>query len=180
MAVYRKRPAITKRLLDSGVDPNQTDGDGLIPIEWAAKASSTEMAAILLSHGADKTKGNPFFYAAGSSPSFVNWLFSEGFTLPKNDGSGDYWKRSPLYSALSKNRDDIAVHLLKKGVSHEFVAFRGYRPIHIASYKGLVKTTRALLKLGANPNVVDEKGDSPLKMALTEDVKKILLEFGAK
>jgi ankyrin repeat protein len=54
--------------------------------------------------------------------------------------------------------------------------------LHIAAYEGDVERVKKLLEKGANPNIQDEVGRTPLRNAAFKghvDVVKLLLEHGA-
>jgi ankyrin repeat protein len=52
-------------------------------------------------------------------------------------------------------------------------------PLHCAALRGSARIVRALLELGAGPNVFDRHNETPLHLARDKPVIEALLDFGA-
>jgi ankyrin repeat protein len=50
----------------------------------------------------------------------------------------------------------------------------GRTPLHLASCKGYRNFVRLLLKMGADPTVRDNKGNSPLDVAANDELKRLI------
>lgn len=83
------------------------------------------------------------------------------------------WDFTPLHSAISAGLGDMVDLLLALGGSHEAVAYRkpedgGYRrrfcllPIHLAALRGDEGIVASLLSAGADPDSVDQAGETAL------------------
>tara|TARA_B110001450_G_C17646904_1_gene491608 strand:- start:95 stop:1324 length:1230 start_codon:yes stop_codon:yes gene_type:complete len=64
---------------------------------------------------------------------------------------------------------------------------KGWSPLIISAYNGYNKSTKSLLELGADPNITNSKGTSPLMYAKDYSIKtgdfysfELLIRFGAK
>ena len=57
---------------------------------------------------------------------------------------------------------------------------RGYTPLHWAVTRERTDTIKLLISSGADVNAEDEDGISPISCTINEEIKKILLEAGAK
>lgn len=95
-----------------------------------------------------------------------------------------------LTLAIEKNSEKVFRHLLtRQGIDVNAIAIfnnEGYRPLHIAAFKGEPIYTTLLLEKGADLNAVDNDGNSPLHAAILAvkqrprfEVVKVLLDNGA-
>jgi hypothetical protein len=95
-----------------------------------------------------------------------------------------------LTKAIEKNSEKVFRHLLtRQGIDVNAIAIfnnMGYRPLHIAAFKGEPIYTTLLLENGANVNAVNNEGNTPLHMAILAlkkrprfEVVQVLLDNGA-
>lgn len=91
---------IAKALLDGGADPNRMHEGGMAPLHWAALRGKTEIAEVLLAHG-----------AAVNAPSKKKGL-------------------SPLHLALREGRKDVGALLIAKGADVNAKDKAGHTPLH--------------------------------------------------
>lgn len=99
-------------------------------------------------------------------------LLTDGMDPNERSSTGD----TPLIAAsrLAK-RDCFVMKLLENGGDLETKhAANGQTPLIVVSQNGILKRVRLLLKLGANPNAVDDFGQTPLYVALVLNQKKFV------
>jgi ankyrin repeat protein len=176
--------AVVRLLLERGADPNVRDeGDNAYPLHFAAERGDLAVVRLLVEHGADPV-------GAGTMHELDVLGWAVGF---------DY-----------AHRVDVAEYLLAHGASHSLVtavamgdvaAIRARAaagddldlrmdrtnlrrtPLHLAVRKRQPASLVTLLELGANANIADASGMTPLdEAALTDDQAAVarLLDRGAQ
>ncbi|WVQ81445.1 hypothetical protein IAT38_003569 [Cryptococcus sp. DSM 104549] len=87
-------------------------------------------------------------------------------SVMKNEGEGGAEGLSPIHEAVIADSTEEVQRLLggDKGLIDLRDEF-GYTPLHLAADRGYPEMTKLLLKLGANPEIQDEDGQTPLMLA---------------
>ncbi len=119
--------------LEAGADPNARDADGNTPLHRLDGSSGTDVAVALL------------LLAAGADPNARN-----------NQGN------TPLYEVVrSGNSSDLelVVVLLEAGADPNARGQYGYTALHHVDWDRPPDVERALIRAGANPNLLDGDGD---------------------
>ena len=153
------------------------------------------------------SKETPLHYAArNGEASSIEALLGKGANINAIDQNGD----TPIHVAIRNGRVDAVEALLKadkdinknqkalsllmlaemlghKGIAEKLRSIDAQnmtqKELHKATLQGDIKTIRALLKKGADINIKDESGNTPLHDAVRKgdiDSVKILLKAGAK
>jgi hypothetical protein len=91
----------------------------------------------------------------------TKWLVEQGADL----NSADRYGKTPLHSRSGHWQGNIAV-LLELGADVNHAADDRGTPLHMAAAVGNIATANMLLKYGADPNVLNSQGQSPLTFAL--------------
>ena len=150
-------------------------------VRHAANRGHSELVKLLLVHGADGTHVGPGLWvtnpdissalrAAGADVNYPHgeWIWR---TCTGNNSQRD---NPVLLKALLDHGADIAMRL------------RGATALHYASKAGFLESIRLLIEYGANPNMPDDAGETPLfyafkagKRAMISTVCEILLSAGA-
>jgi ankyrin repeat protein len=171
ISLYRKNKALhfavknnwlTKAhfLLESGADINVKDVSGNSPLHIAVDINSVEMVKLLLSY-----HGNP------------------SVAIPENADTIIIGRA--LHLAVAKNLPELVEVLLNAGADTNKTNCNGETALHLAAATHTLSFNRLLIvnlliKKGANPNVIDNRGRTVLYNALfnmAEDVAKLLLEM---
>lgn len=184
-----RHPAAVRLLIEHGADPNARDtGDNASPLHFAAAHGDLESVRILLDAGADVHgvgdlhKGEVIGWAAGvGNEAVINLLIERG-------------ARHHIFSAMALN--DLA--LVEKLVEEdpENLARRrsrfedGQTPVHAAfappdglGGKPNYAMLELLLELGADVEAADDKGRTPLAVAMLRgdrEAMRLLKAAGAK
>jgi ankyrin repeat protein len=161
---------IVEMLMDAGVDANSPMPDGDTALMLAARTGNRQAVESLLAHGADVNAVEPV----------------QGETA--------------LMWAAAQNHAEVIRVLVERGADIETASkgleWDGFTQTGVASYLPLggltallhaarenaIEAARALLELGADPNVANPIGISALRIALTNghwDMAKVLLDAGA-
>jgi ankyrin repeat protein len=128
-----------KQLLEAGVPADSIDALGGTPLLLTAWSGQTEMAALLLAHGANVNAAHP---EAGSTP---------------------------LQYAVLTGRVEIVKLLLASGADIKRRYRYGQTVVHIAAAHGSVPILRILLDAKASITDEDDAGNSPLDEAVLHD-----------
>lgn len=190
-AVVGKEIDIVRELLNSGIDINAQDEQGRTAIMIATYANDAEMVKVLIDEGADvdiqdDMLNNPFLYAGAEGYMDILKLMIAAGADPKITNR---YGGVALIPASEHGYVEVVEELLtntKTDVNH--VNNLGWTALleAIILNDGFVKqqqTIRLLIEYGADVNLADKDGVSPLQHAREKGFKEIegiLLEAGAK
>ncbi|MFN0245801.1 MAG: ankyrin repeat domain-containing protein [Kofleriaceae bacterium] len=188
-AVKRPKLDFAQALLEGGANVDVRDYEGHTPLMLLCKSESgvmskTEMenAKWLVARGADVNAANddgetPLMFAAGSGREMTEFLLGKHAKVTSNK-----WQMTPLYYCLSTNDKDKALWdlLISAGCDVNHDGERG-TPLREAQTCWNPTAVAYLLAKGADPNVKDERGETPLESAIQLKQDKIikLLESAA-
>jgi ankyrin repeat protein len=147
--------AAVRALIERGVDPNATPGDGMTALHWAAEQAHADVARALLAAGAAVNAGTRI---------------------------GRY---TPLHLASRRGHVAMARLLLDAGADAEAVTTgSGVTPLHLAAAApGGDALVTLLLERGADPDALEASaGQTPLMFAAgadRSDAVRVLLARGA-
>ena len=202
-AVYHEEADMVSLLLNAGAEANVQNRYGLTPLIQSAITGNGEIISMLLDAGADANartlQGDTALMNAAKAGTVdgVRALIEAGADVEAKD---TYGFQTPLMWAASANQAEIVRILAENGAdvnarSAELI-FSGIQQggvqgdfpnggltsLHHAARDNGVETVEVLLALGADPNILDPQGISPLRVAATNenlDIAKILIEGGA-
>lgn len=142
-----------KQLLAAGADINSVNGGHYTPLMGAADNEHKEIVLALLAAGADP-----------------NIQTKDGYTA--------------LFYAVGENNKDITGMLMAGGADPSLAAGSNrWTPAHKAAHEGYYDTLEQLLKLGANANAGDIRGDTPMDKAMRKNYQntpKVLARYGGR
>jgi len=190
-------PALTVKLLAAGADPNAPLTSGETPLMEAAGRGNIEVVRALLggkaNPNAKDVKGGQtalMWAAQQRQTAVVEELIKVGANVSADSKSGF----TPLMFAAQQGDVDTARVLIGAGAkTNETQPKTNMTPLIIASAMVHVKMVELLLENGANPNVVEWMGYSPLGWVVRDshygmdlankdrivEVVKLLLAHGA-
>lgn len=196
-AVDEGYTSIVKLLLDAGADPNWNNHNpGLCPIRVACQKGYTSIVQLLLQAGAAVKFGTGFRLlvdaAQHSNAEIVQLLIDSGCNVNTREVGGD----TPLVAACKHAKLDIVSVLINAGANVNKPGMHNSAPIvsvfiapklsavlepcdlfaplkscdRIASEieQSIAPIVKALLNAGANPNVQDMLGKTPLMLAIEQ------------
>ena len=175
--------AVVKTLLGRGADPNIRDeGDNAFPIHFAAERGDLAVVTLLIEHGADPVGAGTvheldvlgwavcFDYA--THVELARYLLAHG-------------AKHTLWSAVALGEPAVIRELARTGADlNQRMDRTNYRrtPLHLAVVKKQVGALATLIELGADPNLEDAVGFTPVDQAALmghTDFARLLIERGA-
>ncbi|KRG06356.1 uncharacterized protein Dmoj_GI11891, isoform B [Drosophila mojavensis] len=172
IAVNKGHLNVVKTLLTLGCHPSLQDSEGDTPLHDAISKEHDEMLSLLLDFGADITlnnnngfnalhhaalKGNPSAMKILLTKTNRPWIVEE----KKDDGY------TALHLAALNNHVEIAellVHMGKANMDRQNV--NQQTALHLAVERQHVQIVKLLVQDGADLNIADKDGDTPLHEAL--------------
>jgi ankyrin repeat protein len=207
--VARKRPAVygralrqavgrgdlgqTEWWLRNGADPNlPAQSSGRLALEVAltsTQINKREITALLLDHGADPNvvlpDGTPLIASAVRhvSPELIALLAEAGTDFNQRDKDG----RTVLHGALDRHLRDTAVFaaLLEAGADPNLQHKDGTTVLHQVAWEGSgrgsgrMEIVKTLIAHGADPNIGDNRGRTPLAGDVSARLVPLLVEAGS-
>jgi ankyrin repeat protein len=164
-------------LLDHSADVNATQGTGYDALHLAAMFGQLDVVQLLLKRGAeiDRPCGGTRWTALHAAsmhgePRVVEALLSAGADV----NATDTVSRSALSWAAEEGDIDIVQLLLKgKADVRNTTENSKYTPLHFAAMKGNKAVVVLLLDAKAEINARNKSGETPLKLALSNDHKEV-------
>lgn len=176
---------LVKLLVSKGAKINAVDKEFSMPLAKAVQADNLEIAKFLLEHGADKTinHADTEFQTAifkARSAKMAQLLIANGANVSESDKKG----LSVLLHAVANYLDfDLLKVLLQKGADINEQDKSGTTALLWAGqhpYESDDKNcVQFLLENGANANVANNQGETPLLVAEKLEVLQALLAHGA-
>ena len=170
LALANGNAALARRLLSAGADPNVTRWNGETALMIAAGAGSAEEVKLLLAAGVDgnaaeREKGQDalMWAAAEGHREVVDLLLQRGANVKAASKSGF----TALLFATMRNDSASVRRLLEAGADPNY-ALPDKEKTKVLVVAGAYQSTEAAIALldgGANPNVADRRGRTPLHLA---------------
>lgn len=174
---------MVQALLAAGADPNSEDDNGRTPLSYAAEKGRPELVQALLAAKADPNGGRQYvpltMAAHGNDAVSAEYLLKAG--ADPNVLSLD--RRSLLFGALSDT--NLLAALLDAGAKVDVTTpdEANVTPLSAAASQNNAPAVAILLKHGANPNVHNSNGATPLHWAVYRlagtNVLQLLIAAGA-
>lgn len=172
-------------LLESGIDVNQQDSNGVTALHNSASQGHSEITKTLLAKGAEvdprtKNSQTPLIYAVQQGHlEVVKLLLAHGADVNAKELSiGSF----PLNEAIMLGHIQVAKVLLAHGADVTAKINTECTPLHAAADKGYVDLVEAILEKNSEIDPKDQNSQTPLLYAVKNnhvDVVKVLLAHGA-
>lgn len=183
-AILRGNYAMAQLLIDNGANVNYTNRERCSPLYLAASFNYVHIASLLVEHGADKhfpnNRGETALHVAARNNcmAMVRYLLSIESDPIDANAQCAYQKTTPLVGAVSVGNHAMVDLLLHRGadINHVFsysctsgyndVLTPGYTLLMLAASRGSVEMVEHLLQEGADPNLVNQAGETAITMAV--------------
>lgn len=203
-AVYEGDVAEVSRLLDSGADVTLANNYGASPMGLAAEVADSEILTQLLEAGADVDSPNPegqtalMLVARTGTLDSAQLLLDHGATVDAREGWGG---QTALMWASARRHPQMMELLIEHGAEIDARSTRrdyqrhvqaegrpknldtgGFTPLLYAARENCIACVDVLLANGADIDLPDPDGVSPLQVAIMNanwDLTKGLIEAGA-
>lgn len=202
-AAHHDNPEVVALLLAKGANANATNRYGVTPLSRAALNGDAQVAAMLIKAGADPNatladgETALMLAARAGSVAAVDALLDHGAQV---DARETWLGETALMWAAGENHAEVIRALVKHGadinaksaaldwkdIKHGFLNSRlpagGLTPLLHAARENAFEAAQVLLDLGADVNLKDPQGISPLRTAIVNahlDLADLLLQHGA-
>ncbi|KAK2146160.1 hypothetical protein LSH36_628g03062 [Paralvinella palmiformis] len=179
-AAIADKPAMVHWLLDRGAEIN-INGDGRTPLHIAAVRGNEQIVRSLVEHSARLDTRDNFHFTPISLACLRGHLAIVRYLMDARPPGVAYDLPECLRKASESGHVSVVRYLLEQGADVNVANPAGETALGLAA-KGQCQTTVVLLTNGANVNVVDHRGYSPLQQALIRDQREIsalLIRHGA-
>lgn len=155
-------------LLAHGADINEKSRNGTTPLQYVCFEGNTNMAALLISKGADldlpgqiDSKGRswtPLMTAGNASHlEMIRLLLDHGARLEQTNNHGD----TTLMEVAKRNVPDSVKLLIERGANVNAKGPFGHTAFLYAASNGQIENVRLLLAAGADPLVRATESENP-------------------
>ncbi|KAJ0719404.1 putative cyclic nucleotide-binding domain, potassium channel, voltage-dependent, EAG/ELK/ERG [Helianthus annuus] len=173
-AVYSGDLYRVKRLVASGINPNNTDYDGRSPLHIAAIKGFADLVQYLLQKEArinatDNNGNTPLFEAIKNGHDGVVSMLVEAGAFLDMDNAGNC-----LCMAVAKGDIEFLKRVLDNGVNPNSRNYDLRTPLHIAAAEGLYSIAKLILEAGGSVSSKDRWGNTPLDEARVGGSKKLI------
>ncbi|PAY15819.1 hypothetical protein CKO51_29785 [Rhodopirellula sp. SM50] len=147
VAAHDGKLRVVELCLESGMDVNEADTNGLTPLAMAAYNGHDAIVKLLIKHNAtidarDRTGKTPLIHAAsGPAPTTVEILLDAGADINAVD-NGEHW--TALMMAAAEGQAEVVEVLLKRGAKKEMVDIDGESAAYFARQNGHIKLAERL------------------------------------
>lgn len=145
VSIRRGQPAVADYLIDKGADPRLSNRKGEVPIFVAAAHGQVEIIRRLIKAGVDP-----------------NTEESEKLTVSMTNTLQVMGRNTPIITAAQAGHTDVVAALLEAAAAVNHRGFLNKTALFWAVDRGYVPTAELLLTKGANPNINDSEGLTPL------------------
>jgi ankyrin repeat protein len=179
--------AVVQELLSRGANIRASARNGSTALHVAAVDRDVRLVDLLLAAGADVNAQTvdgvtPLMASLGSPYSDTKIslaLIRAGADVNIADSEG----RTALWISVTESSDEVLEELLKRGanpnVQPKTLGFPGYTPLHMAAMNGATKMVELLVRHGADPGIVNSKGETPLDITNVkfDGIRRILSSY---
>jgi uncharacterized protein len=178
-----RHEAVVRTLLERGADPNIRDeGDNACPIHFAAERGDLKVVQLLIEHGADPS-GEGTMHELG----VVGWAVCFDYAMHVDVARYllAHGARHTLMSAVAMGDVDAIRQMARSGADlNRRMDRTNHRrtPLHLAVVKNQPAALGALIELGADLNLQDAVGFTPVDQAALqgeEAMARRLIDAGA-
>ncbi|MDV6031617.1 MAG: ankyrin repeat domain-containing protein [Phycisphaera sp. RhM] len=147
VAAHDGKRRVVELCLESGMDVNEADANGLTPLAMAAYNGHDAIVKLLIKHNAtidarDRTGKTPLIHAAsGPAPTTVEILLDAGADINAVD-NGEHW--TALMMAAAEGQAEVVDVLLARGAKKDMVDIDGESAAYFARQNGHIKIAERL------------------------------------
>ena len=172
-----KERCIIERLTNqSYVDINLPSINGTYPLQWATIQDYVDLSAVLITMGSDVNASDVtgktalHFAALGGSDEITLGLLNAGADIDAKDKNQKTSLVMALNMMIQNNTPNlkyvkVTELLVDGGADLKIQGPGGWVPLHYVAIAALPNLVKRLLVKGADPNIMNEKGMTPMMLA---------------
>lgn len=172
-------------LLEAGADIDRPGRDGLHPLHNAVAVGHKDIVALLIQKGAnvnskDRLGRTPLYsFAAsrGSDIQIARMLLAAGADARSEE---DEYHVTALDNAVETRNLELAELLIAAHADVNHRNVDGWSALHFAAYHLRYEFVKVLIVAGADVNLPNKLGKTPLALAPNDAMKQLLIDAGAK
>src|ERR1700733_1759841 len=183
--------AAAKILIEAGADLNDPNADGFTPLMAAARIGDPVLVRLFIENGANASGRNrdgwsPLTFGALGGSVEVGRLIIEAGADVNSQSWDEAW--TPSLQAAENRQHGFMRFLIQNGADVDAKTKNGTTALILSAREDETDMTadlqavEILLRSGANPNLADASGVTPLMIAARcegSDLVRLLLQFGA-
>jgi len=184
LAAQKNRPKIAKLLIDNGAKIDMKDNYPKTPLLYAAEENNLEVSKVLIENGCDVNAEDDIGCTSlhyTRDANIAKLLIEKGADVNKKDNDGItplcyavFGQEPQMVDLLVRSGSDVNIKV-KTGVGEGvgtclLIAVYGYNN-HPIEYKKIIE---ALLQNGADPNIKDNFGQTPLDVAKSRNNQELI------
>ena len=172
---------LVRLLLMRGAALDKANSNGLTPSMHAARHGHVNVVALLLQNKADINAHNRLgasaltLAARGGHLQTCKMLIEAGIDLSPSTGiGGTTCEFTPLMAAAQLGHDAVLRHLLDRGFDVNYrTPSTGINGLMLAALNGHMTTSQILIERGADPNLTNVNGHTPLEIATLRGKREV-------
>ena len=168
--------ATAQAMLSNGESVDITDADGCTPMHIAAKNGYTELACLLLQHGADALRPDKNKYSALATARLAGHAECAqqmAHTALQKAGI-ENTDSSHIFSCIEQGKASTLSLLMAAGADPNACTPEGWSALHVATMHNKSACLEILLKYGANAQAAPASSFTALHLAVTNDMQECL------
>ena len=171
--------SVIKELFARGVNVNACDLLGNTSLHLASQYGHYDMVQLLLENGYEvdalnSYKETPLYLAFNKK--IAQLLVTKGANL---DARSELGGSTVIENAVSRGKKDIVEFLIAQGADIGLKGTRATNLLHTASGSNQVEIAELLIDVGVDVSEQDSSGNTPLDVAWSDEMKKLLRRHGA-
>lgn len=171
-AIHEENPEIVSLLLQYHANIKHRDISSHTPLHLAVDTNNIELVRLLLKNEADPNRSDVIkrtSLAKAMTPEIAELLIQYHACTEHKDYHGN----SLLHLSAMDGPEDM-IRFFAKYNDINSLNKNGRTPLHLASQYHRTENVKILLELGADPDIIDDKGQTAKDLAYKQEIKELI------